>query len=338
MNKTILRPTLDFPQEKPDAYIELRDEPAFEPSRHLALTPPDKTVSLRQLGYSQREIADSPSPMALSSAFRIFSDEGLAVMQQLAEQMKSNRNVATATGADRLGSYIRGAGYRSRFVRDFCDCREWLEFLSALAGTPLGRHSLPAVACGINYAPEDVTRAIDTWHVDSVSFDAVILLTNPQTFEGGEFQYFHGTKAEGERLLGVKGESGTLAQLPADRVHTMRFPAAGHGFIQQGNKVFHRACRLARPAQRTTLLPSFVVLSSDKEEGSNVAAMRRWGDPGLLTELARHEAWLAGNNLRRLIDSLPLAATPQQIAAQAEDAVRGINQFAALLREDAGGR
>ena len=73
--------------------------------------------------------------------------------------------IRLGTGSHRLGSYIRGAGYRSRFVRDFCRCPELLAFLSDLAGTPLAQHSVPAVACGINYAPEDITRAVDSWHV-----------------------------------------------------------------------------------------------------------------------------------------------------------------------------
>lgn len=327
------RSPLPFPSAKPDAYIRLQDEPPFNPAQHLALEKPAQTTTLAALGYSEEEINASPSPVALTSAFRIFSDEGVAVMSDLTARMKSNRNVATATGENRLGSYIRGAGYRSRFIRDFCDCPQWLEFISDLAGVPLGRHSVPAVACGINYAPEDVTRAIDTWHVDSVSFDAVVLLTDPDTFRGGEFQYFEGSKSEGERLLGVAGESGTQAQLPAERVKTMNFPAAGYGFLQQGNKVFHRACRLLAPAERVTLLPSFVVMAADKTDAANVAAMRHWGDPGMVAELARHEAWLAGGNLRRLTDSLSLSATPQEIAAAMESAVAGVNRWVGLLRD-----
>ncbi|MDM5147049.1 hypothetical protein NQX30_01445 [Candidatus Persebacteraceae bacterium Df01] len=331
---TSLRTTPNFPQGKPDEYICLKDEPAFDATRHLALTKPESVFSLDDLGYKEEEVHACPSSLALTSAFRIFSDEGVAVMQELAMRMKSNRNQAAATGANRLGSYIRGAGYRSQFVRDFCDCPEWLDFLSELAGVRLGRHSVPAVACGINYAPEDITRAIDTWHVDSVSFDSVILLNDPTTFEGGEFQYFHGTKAEGEALLGVSGETGTQSGLPVERVSSMNFPAAGYGFIQQGNMVFHRACRLLAYAERTTLLPSFVVLEADKDDGTNVAVMSKWADPGMLAELARHEAWQTCGRLQRLIDSLPLDASPKIIAAETEAAIADISCYAAQLRSE----
>ena len=62
--------------------------------------------------------------------------------------------------------------------------------LSTIAGVNLGRHSVPAVACGINYAPDDIAKAIDGWHVDSVSFDVVMMLSDPLKIEGGEFQIF----------------------------------------------------------------------------------------------------------------------------------------------------
>lgn len=323
--------TLNFPSGKPAAYIRLQDEPAFDAARHLALTPPASALSLAQLGYDDNTIAHCPSTVGVTAPFRIFSDEGLAIMQTLAEKMKSNRNETAGTGKNRLGSYIRGAGYRSQFVRDFCECPELLNFLSDIADVRLARHTVPAVACGINYAPEDITRAIDTWHVDSVAFDVVILLTDPSTFRGGQFEYFCGTKTEGEQLLGVRGEEGTQTELPPERVRGVDFPAAGHGFLQQGNMVFHRACRLLEKADRVTMLPSFVSLS-DKLDGTNVSAMSKWGDPGLLTELARHESWLAGARLRKLIDDLPLDASPEQIASAVENATAGLNRFVAEAR------
>jgi len=193
---------------------------------------------------------------------------------------------------------------------------------------------VPAVACGINYAPEDVTRAIDTWHVDSVAFDAVILLTDPAAFQGGEFQYFRGTQAEGEAILGGRGVAGSTRELPAERVATVEFPAAGYGFLQQGDMVFHRACRLLAPAERTTLLPSFVALGGG--DTTNIDSLRTWADPGMLTELARHESHRARERLTVLIDSLPLEARPTDIAAAIDAALADLNRYAAHLRDGDG--
>ena len=268
-----------FPAEKPAPYLRLDDEPPFIASRHLALEKPTAAVTLAELGYDESDIARRPSPLAITSAFRIFSDEGVAAANSLAEKMKSNRNESDATGKERLGAFIRGAGYRSQFMRDFCESPELLDFLSEIAGARLARHSVPAVACAINYAPEDISRGVDSWHVDSVSFDAVILLSDPNSFKGGEFQYFLGGKKEGAQILGVTGEEGASTELPPHRICTVDFPDAGFGFLQQGNILFHRACRLLEKAERITLVPSFVVADSKLDDGTNSDAMSRWQDP-----------------------------------------------------------
>ena len=323
---------LAFPRAKPDAYVRLDGEPVFDPARHLALEKPANAETLQDLGYPPADIRQKPSPLAVTSAFRVLSPEGVAAMSECARRMKNNRNDNLGTGQNRLGSYVRGAGYRSQFVRDFCESPELLDFLSNIVGTPLARHSMPSVACGINYAPDDITRAVDSWHVDSVAFDMVILLTNPQSFRGGEFQYFRGTKNEGEKILQTKGEEGATAELPPDRVRTMDFPAAGCGFIQQGNMVFHRACRLLEKADRVTLIPSFVALDDSKPETSAVRALARWTDPGMPAELARHAAWLAREKTRKIIDDIPLSASRAEAAAMAENAAADLLQTAAELR------
>ena len=78
------------------------------------------------------------------------------------------------------------------------------------------------------------------------------------------------------------------------------------------------------------MIPSFVVLGGN--DGTNVAAMSKWGDPCLLAELARHEAWLAENRLRQLIDNLPLSSPPSQIADALDNAAEDICRYANFLR------
>ena len=97
-----------FPAEKPAPYLRLDDEPPFIASRHLALEKPAAAVTLAELGYDESDIARRPSPLAITSAFRIFSDEGVAAANSLAEKMKSNRNESDATGKGRLGRLFAG--------------------------------------------------------------------------------------------------------------------------------------------------------------------------------------------------------------------------------------
>jgi hypothetical protein len=323
--------TLPFPSKKPEEYIALENEPVFSANKHLALEDPKSIVSLSDLGYGESEIADSPSNFGVCSAFRILSDEGVEVMRDLCRRMYSNRNATVGTGANRLGSYIRGAGYRSQFVKDFCDSPELAKHLSSLTGVSLARHSVPAVACGINYAPDDISKAVDTWHTDSVAFDIVMLMSNPDEFAGGEFQYFDGTKHEGQQLLGIDGEEGVDSELPSERVMTVTFPKAGYGFLQQGNQIFHRARQLTYKAERITMIPSFVVTPSTANDATNSVNMAAWEDPGIVPELARHEAWRASARLAQLIDDIDVTETATDLKERLDAALAPLEQFRAQL-------
>ncbi len=319
--------TLPFPNHRPPEYLKLENEPEFSAARHLALEMPQAVTSLSELGYDAETIKACPSEFGVSSAFRILSDEGLAAMRDICLKMYDNRNVSVGTGVNRLGSYVRGAGYRSQFMKDFCDSPELAEHISKIASVKLARHSVPAVACGVNYAPEDITKAVDTWHVDSVAFDIVMMLSDPTKFEGGEFQYFHGTKMEGQKLLGIDGEEGKDTDLPADRVITVPFPTGGYGFMQQGNMIFHRACRMKHKAERITVIPSFVVAQADAADATNSVNMAGWDDPGLKAELARHEAWRASARLEALVDKISLHDEGEALSAQIDAALAPLLKF-----------
>ncbi|WP_418152483.1 hypothetical protein AB8615_00230 [Litorimonas sp. RW-G-Af-16] len=288
---------------------------------------PETIITLSQLGYTEAEVKDCPTSFGVSTAFKILSDEGVAVMHETCNAMYANRNVSVGTGVNRLGSYVRGAGYRSQFIKDFCDSPELAEHLSAMAGVSLARHSVPAVACGVNYAPKDIRKAVDSWHVDSVAFDIVMMVSDPTILEGGEFQYFHGTKMEGQSLLGIEGEEGVDVELPPDRVVTVPFPAAGYGFMQQGNMIFHRACRLKKKAERITMIPSFVVTPATAKDATNSINMSGWDDPGLPAELARHEAWRASARLEKLIDTISLHDDTTALVQQLDEALEPLLKF-----------
>ena len=319
--------SLAFPNECPTEYLPLTDEPVFDAEIHLCLEQPTAIFSLHDLGYSTEDIAGCESSFGYCNAFRILSDEGVRVMKLVCERIYDNRNESAGTGANRLGSYARGAGYRSKFIRDFCDSQELSAHLSAIANVTLGRHSVPAVACGINYAPDDITKAVDTWHVDSVSFDIVMMMSDPAVLKGGEFQIFQGTKEEGKALLGISGEEGVDISLPEDRVSTIPFPAPGYGFLQQGNMIFHRACRLLEKADRITMIPSFEVLPRSAKDETNSVNMSGWADPGIRPELARYEISRASARLDVLLEQISLDDQPDELAKNIDNAVSKLMAF-----------
>jgi hypothetical protein len=328
----MLADPLSFPQELPPTYELLADEPAFDPARHLALAPPRQVWRLADLGYTPAQIEACASEVAVAGPFRLLSAEGVAAARAVALALRANSQTS-----DRTARYLAGGAYRSRFLRDLCSCPQITAFLSEIAGCELLAHSMPSQQIYINYAPEDVGRAVDTWHADSIGFDYVLLLNDPRTLSGGDFQFFRGTTEEAARLLQTDAQGLTNAiarDLPADRVVTAAFPGAGYALFQQGNRVIHRATALTRPAERITMVPGLVARELRWPDPTKDGVLG-WGEPGLVAEYARHKAWLARAKLDELIATIRPDAPPAEIRAGLERAVADVLHAIERINDDA---
>jgi len=292
---------LPFPERVPPGYQSLFAEPTFDPARHLALEPPQEVWRLSELGYTAEDVHNCASEIAVAGPFRLLSEEGTAVARSVAVALRK-----LAQTSDRTAKYLAGGVYRSKFLRDLCNCPMVTDFLSGIAGCALLPHSMPSQQLYINYAPDDPDQAVDTWHVDSIGFDYVLLLSDPRTFSGGRFEFFRGTQQEAAQLLGTDARGLTAANsrdLPAGRVVSPVFPEAGYAVFQQGNLVVHRATRLEHRAERITMVPGLVARETRcPDPTKNTVAA--WGEPGIEEEFARHKAWLSHAKLGELIEQL----------------------------------
>jgi len=328
-SRVTLSDPLPFPSELPPGYETMDDEPRFDAGRHLAFSAPARTWTLGDFGYDRNTIDASPSPVAVAGPFRVLSDEGVQATQGVARRLGKFSRLS-----QRTANYLAGGAYRSRFLRDLFRAPELVDFLSRVAGTPLAPHSMPSQQVYVNYAPEDITRHVDTWHTDSIGFDIVLMVTDPATIKGGEFQFFRGTREEAAGLLATPTGGlirGSNVELPAARVEAVKFPSPGYALFQQGNLVLHRATRLLERGERITMVPGFVARDTRFMDPTNVGSIVDWGEPGLAAELARHKAWLARGRLDALIDGLPLSTAPREAAAALRRAVADVHDMAALL-------
>jgi hypothetical protein len=324
----MLADPLMFPLMSPPTYELLSDEPTFDPRRHLALEAPANVWSLSDLGYSATRIRKCASEVAVAGPFRLLSQEGVEAARAVASGLRKVRQTS-----DRTANYVAGGVYRSRFLRDLCQCREITAFLSQIAGCELLPHTMPSQQIYINYAPEDLSRAVDTWHVDSIGFDYVLLINDPATFAGGQFQFFRGTKDEAAEILRTTTDDLTgpiQRELSAERVITPGFPAAGYAIFQQGNLVMHRATSLTRRAERTTFVPGLVARDT-RYPDPTLNGVTGWGEPGIVAEFARHKAWLVRSRLDQLIEAIDLAADPARLRDALRDSVADVVEAIALL-------
>jgi len=319
---------LPFPEQVPAEYATKLDEPLFDPRVHLALESPVRAWSLADIGYTAVETRECASQLAITAPFRLLSDPGVAAVRRIAIELREQRRKSNRTAA-----YLTGGVYRSRFLRDLCNSPDVAGHLSTIAGCELLPHSMPSQQIYINYAPDDISRSVDTWHTDGINFDYVVLVSDPATFVGGEFQFFHGTKREAAAFLGARPEDLTEANsndLPADRVISTRFPAAGFAMLQQGGFVVHRATRLEQRAERITMVPGFVARDvAFPDPTRDVVAS--WGEPGIEAEYARHKAWLGRTKLDHLIASIDFGQKPDEIVRALRSAIADVERAVSVI-------
>jgi hypothetical protein len=327
MQKYINTP-INFPNTSPKGYQYLDNEPTYNPEIHLALEYPKKSTSLQDLGYSEKEIAICPTNFGVSGVARLLSDQGVKVLMNTIQALKKY----STNGGERIQHMLRGGVYRSKFLRDLCLCSKVSKFISEIYGIPVGPHSIPLHLGHCNFSPDDLSRAVDKWHTDTIGLDYVLMVSDPTEQIGGEFQYFLGTKNE---VKNIKKE-GKL--LPNDRIVNATFPGPGYMIVMQGNMVVHRGAKLKKEFDRITMVNGYVPLDTFYNDPSRFLDAKSLDSHELLfPEWARHKAWISRGKLNRLIEELPFTKDKHLIISELKNAIKDVeNAISDLSNEDAG--
>ena len=306
-----------FPETQPAGYEWFDGEPPFNPELHLQLTEPDEIVMLSDLGYGRDEIATKATPVAASSPFRMLSDEGAAVMLEVARRL---RGFARAAG-NRIERMTRGGCYRSRWLRDLCTSPEVSDHLEGIFGVAVAPHPMPLQIGQFNYEPSRVDDAVDKWHHDTVPLTYVMTVTDPAVVPGGRFEYFLGTKQEAAALA-AEGRTP-----PPDRTMAPDFGGSGCAVALQGDMVVHRAGPLTELAERISMVSGYVSLDTSVDEQSRTADLIVVDDHEVLwTEWAKMAAWRSAGRLRSLVEQLEFTSDRDAVIAELESAVGDVRR------------
>jgi len=319
-----LNKPLQFPSQLPAGYHYGDEAVKFDPARHLQLEAPQEVLKLSDLGYTPEEIQACATDFAVSSAVRILSDEGVDVMVDIARSLKKN-----AVGCERIENMVRGGAYRSEFLRDFCLCAEVTDFMGEIFGVPVAPHTMPLHLGHLNYAPDDLSRSVDKWHHDTLALDYVLFLSDPNELEGGDFQYFSGTRSQAQEF------SQRSEPIPDELAVSPVFPGAGYAIVLHGNMVVHRATSLKRRSERITLVNGYVSLDSQLDDVCRFPDLSVV-DPHhvLFTEWARHKAWLSAGKLHHLIDNIPFTDDAQALTQRLKYAIADVQSAIDDLNDD----
>ena len=130
--------------------------PRFEESKHLNLVPPSRTVQLSQLGYTPEHVASLATGFAQTNAFSVLSPEGSRVLAAEIARLEP-----LAVSSARIPRVLRGASFRSRFVRGLCQSAALTALASTIAGTELVPHPMEIMNGHVNLSPLDRAKGVD---------------------------------------------------------------------------------------------------------------------------------------------------------------------------------
>ena len=304
-----------FPETTPAGYQWLPDEEPFNPERHLALERPTEVITLTDLGYSEVQIAPTATPIAVSAPFRILSDEGAEIMLKISRMLRPHAQRA----GNRVENTVRSGCYRSRWLRDLCLSPEVTEVMMEIYGVDVRPHNMPVHLGHLNYQPTNLSEAVDKWHHDTLPLDYVMMVTDPTSLRGGQFEYFLGTKYEAAALAEENRKP------PIDRVVAPEFPGPGYAIALHGNMVVHRGAPLNEKAERTTMVNGYIAVDCSRDDQSRTRDLIGIDDPAVLyTEWAKHVAWRAQGRLEMIIEAQQFGQDNDVVIAQLEAAIADV--------------
>ena len=224
---------------------------------------------------------------------------------------------------------VRGAVYRSQWLRDLCLSPDVAAHLSAIYGADVAPHPMGLHLGHLNYEPSDVNTAVDKWHHDTLPLDYVMTVTDPTITPGGRFEYFVGTKDEAAALKAAGDRP------PVDRVVAPGLPGPGWAVALHGNMVVHRGGPLTAQAERITMVNGYVSLDADNDQQSRTVDLLAVDDRELLFyEWSRYVAWRSRNRLQSVIDSIGFGVSPTDAAAQLRAAVGDVLEAVEQMPSD----
>jgi hypothetical protein len=290
----------------PSMAITDPDEPKYDWRVHLALGQPEslmligKNGSLVPHGSShapEPASVDQRSNLAYTAPFQYLSDAGVTVVRKIIDD---NKKFSASFGDGmRVPVSLRGLGYRSQFIRDLNCCPVANGLLAKFAGVDLVPHSYETSWGHCNIGVLGDTRAVDQWHIDSVPFVLVVLLSDLTGASGGELEVVK--KVPFQAAFDRIKETGN--QVPADEMLQVAYPGLGWAILMQGSHFVHHVTPVAHAKEaRITMVNSYQCPHPDYPDDTRYSIFKNETETAAY-EFARHRAARVRNQLDQFLQT-----------------------------------
>jgi len=167
----------------------------------------------------------------------------------------------------------------------------------------------------VNVGVIGVDKAVDQWHVDSVDFVLIIILSDSTDMVGGKLEVIKRLPQDAIPMLAEK-------RVTPDDVVTVTYPGMGFGLFMQGSKIAHHVTAVEKAREpRISLVNSYISRNVFAEDKTRFATFRDGTDPKHVTytEYARHKAWRTQGKLENLIQTLPFTDNTTAITSRLKE-------------------
>lgn len=288
-------PGLKYPHQLVPG-MELSGE-GFIPEKHLQLEPPThiKNLNFEDVPFPySNEQSNIRCNLAYSRPFRVLSDEGIRLARETVMQHKDR----LGKGDDRSAFYVRGLGMVSNFHKDLSYCDELRNFLSSIARDTLYPSTIMNIS-HTNIGQIGAGKPIDKWHVDSVDYVMVLILSDLRDMVGGELRVLQLPDSSGSVFDKMKEEG-----VPEDLIETVQYTGAGYAILMQGSKILHSVREVISAREpRMSLVNSYITTRVFAPCKTKYNLFRNVDGPQYINyEYACHKAWRACGQLGYLIE------------------------------------
>jgi len=313
----------------PTGFETQPEEVVFDPAVHVDYQQPEYVVDMNFNKVSYTEYVNRKEEfgeLAFTSPFKLLSSEGVQTLRNLVDRYKDHSSLKQSNG--RIPLCMRGVGYVSPFIRDLNRSELVDNLMGEMAREPLCAHGMRMNYGHVNVGLIGDDRPVDAWHIDSVDYVVVIILSDMQDAVGGALQVALHDDVKARQLLSENKEL-----VEGVDMMTVQYPGAGWAIFMQGSRILHHVTPVSFAREpRISFVNSYMrrnVFGPDRTRYSLFHEQDAKHVAGV--DFARMKAWRVSGMMDYVLRKVPHTEDAQSYMVVLDRAIEELKEARALL-------
>jgi len=173
---------------------------------------------------------------------------------------------------------------------------------------------------------------VDQWHVDSVDYVCVIIMSDISQSIGGDLQVLCKPGVRDNVAFLSKGVTPCLEHL----VRTIQYPGKGYALFIRGSQVLHRITPVLEALEpRVSVVNSYMSRNVFDADSTRYRTFEHQ-DPKHISnvEFSRHTAWRVQGMMKYIMEEVKWGSSNEELASVMRRAAAELEKAAALVNHD----